>query len=172
MADKYNLSDAQLQNALTRYAHGITTSEIIDGIIENDGLEDTTIVREGIRLQLRAVNPSDAKFAATKYGVMYELARQAAVDVFRAKSFTIFNEVFSAFDGTLSDLNDIEISLKTMLDSASDFDITSNSEYLNTVKTLAILPKLRIDGINAIANLVEQLSKLTPEVPSPSASDD
>lgn len=170
--DKFQLSDDVLHDALVKYAHGQTTSQIVYAIIESEGLEDTSEVREGLRLRLRSVNPTDDKFASTKYSVLYELARASAVDVFREKSFKIFNQVFSALDGTLADLDDIEISLKNMLDTASDFDITSNSEYLNTVKTLAILPKLRIDGINAVANLVEQLSKLTPSLPSPTESDD
>ena len=166
MADKFELSESNLQAALVEYAHGKTTSQIIDFIITREGLQDTLTVREGLRLQLRSVNPSDAKFASTKYAIAYELARQSAVDVFRQKSFSIFSEMLSAHDSMLQDLDSVEISLKSMLGNASDFDVTSNSEYLNTVKTLTVLQKLRIEGINAVSNLVEQLSKLTPEVPS------
>ena len=166
MSDKVTLSDAQLNNALLAYAHGKTSEQVIDGLLDAfPDLDGTPATRAMFREQLRCVNPNDKRFSATKYGQAYEMARQAAVDALRSESRLVFRSVVNSLTSNIEDLDVIGMTLQSMLDTASDKDITSNTEFLNTVRTFASLQKVKIEAVNAMSNLIEQLSQL-PAFPS------
>ena len=157
--DKYKLSADQLNSALIQYANGKTTSQIIDEIIKKESLEDTKPIRLNLQIQLRSVNPSDKRFATLKYGVLYDLAREAALDVFKERAFESCSSVFFSTSDTLKDLDQIKSMLRDIINEATDIDIKSNAELLNTVKILISIPQIEGDVLNARDNLLNQLSK-------------
>ena len=168
MVDSVELTNAQLITAVTAYAAGKTSGQIIDDLIAEFALEDTPENRENLRNQLRSANPNDKRFALTKYGSHYELAREAMLDVLREKARDIFDVALGSISAGLEDIPNIEASLHSIIDNASDNDVTSNTEYLNTIRTLMSCQKVKIEGINAIANLIDTMKKAVPIPASPS----
>lgn len=157
---KVKLTDDQLKKVLTDYIAGKNTSQIVDDLFLEMSLDDTAANRQMVREQLRSANPHDTRFAWTKYGAMYELVRQSVVEAFRHQTREAVRSVLGTLVDGMEDIDLIGENLINILENASDRDITSNSEYLNTVRTFASLQKLRIEGVNAIANLADQLCKL------------
>ena len=165
---KIVLSRVQLDTALSAYAAGQSTARIVDNFLGELGLEDTPENRALLRDQLRCVNPNDKRFAASKYGIQYDLAREAMLDVFREKARDYLENVFDVLVGGADDLSALKVSLQSVLDNASDFDVTSNTEYLNTAKTLLSLEKVEQDRANSVMHLLEILMKSVPALPSQS----
>ena len=158
---KITLSDEQIDNALVCYARGKTSSQVIEVMIfEYEELEDSPETRAMLRDQLRSVNPNDKRFSRSKYGVRFDMVSLVVVEELRQQSREAMQGVISSIGGGMEELDDITESMLGMLNNASDFDITSNTEYLNTVRTLASLQKIRIDGVNAVSHLVDQLCRL------------
>ena len=157
--EKFKLSDDQLQASLIEYAAGKTTSQIIDAIISKESLENTEHVRRNLQIQLRSVNPNDKKFATVKYGMLYELAREAALDIFREQAFKACSDVFASMSETLNDLHEIKHRLRELINNAAMIDINSNREFLETVKIYSSIPRVEADVLNARANLLKELSK-------------
>ena len=155
-----NLTDDQLKAVLMGYAQGKTTTQIVDDLIFEFGLEDSSENRTNLREQMRTVNPNDKRFAKSKYGALYEIVRVSVVEELRKQSRDGIAGVIASIHKGFENLDEISLSLTQMLNNASDFDITSNSEFLNTVRTLTGLQKVRIEGVNALSGLVEQLVKL------------
>ena len=168
MSENLELTNPQLISVVTAYASGKTSGQIIDDLIDEFGIEDTPDSRETLRNQLRSANPNDARFSTTKFGVQFETAREAALEVLRERSRDYFDGVMSSLTESLETIEVIETSLNNLLDTASDNAITSNTEYLNTIKVLAGLQKVKVEGINAFATLVDAL---TQAIPVPSHSD-
>ena len=161
MSEKVTLSEAQIDMALVAYSRGKTSAHVLDELLfEFADLDDTPENRAMLRDQLRAVNPNDKRFSQSKYGLRFDSVYSVVIEELRLQSRTAMQDVISAINSGMSELDDIGEVLSSMLDNASDSDITSNTEFLNTVRTYASLQKIRIEGVNAIANLVDQLCKL------------
>ena len=159
---KVDLTDDQLKSALTLYAHGKTSNEVIDELLfDYPDLEDSPENRAMLREQLRSVNPNDKRFAKSKYGEFYSLVSTAAVETLRQESKTAMQEVVNSIIKGIEEFDTIGASLLTVIENASDFDVTSNSEYLNTIRAFATLQKTKIEGVNAMSSLVEQLIRLS-----------
>ena len=169
---KVNLTDSQLTHALTSYAQGKTSTQVLDDLFfDFPDLEDSKENRAMLRDQLRSVNPHDKRFSRAKYGHLYDMVYTGVVEELRKSSRDAMHGAISSINEGMSELDVIGTSLQSMLGNASDFDITSNTEYLNTVRTLASLQKVRVEGVSALSSLVEQLVKLATAV-SPSSDDE
>ena len=161
-SDKVVLTEDQLKTALVSFAHGKSTSQVIDDLLfDYEDLEDTPDNREMLRSQLRSVNPSDNKFAKSKYGELYVMVSSAAIETLKQESKEAMRGVVNSIIGSIEEFDTIGEGLIKMLENASDNHITSNTEYLNTIRTFASLQKTKIDGVNAVSNLVEQLVRLS-----------
>lgn len=165
------LSNTHMLIAVAGYAHGKTTSQIIDEMLEELALESTPENREKIRFQLRSANPTDKQFSTTKYGVIYELARESAIDAFREKAREFADRMLSSYTESFESISDIELQLNDLLEKASDASITSNTEFLNTVRTLMALQKVKIETVNAFTELIDKVTQSIP-VSSASTQDD
>lgn len=166
MDKTHKLTHDELQSSLIHYANGKTTTQIINMFIETHKLENTDSVRASLRLQLRSVNPKHKQFATLKYGMLYDLAREAAMDVFKEKAYEACSNVFSSTSETLNDLQEIKRKLRDIIKKAKDIDIEidSNSKYLNSIKVLASIPQIEADVLNARANLINQLNKFIDKI--------
>lgn len=158
---KVNLTDNQIEFALTLYAQGKTSAQVIDALLlEFENLEDSPENRSMLREQLRSVNPNDKRFSHSKYGLRFDMVHLAVVEELKQQSHNAMREVIFSLGRGTDKLDDLGESLSSILNNASDFDITSNTEYLNTVRTLVSLQKVKIEGVNALSNLVDNLCKL------------
>ena len=161
------LTDDELTVALNGYASGKTTTQIIDLMLKaHPDWQDNYENRQAIRSALRPVNPSDSRFAMNKYGETYALAREAVLDVFRDEAREAFGTVAKSLTSNLEEYDILGETLLGMIDHASSKEINSNTEFLNTVRAFCILQKVKIEGVNAIAELVSQVAKLSA-LPSP-----
>ena len=158
---KVNLTDNQIEFALTLYAQGKTSAQVIDELLfDFPDLDDTPENRSMLREQLRSVNPNDKRFSHSKYGMRFDMVHLAVVEELKQQSHNAMREVVASLGRGTEKLDDLASVLSSILDNASDNDITSNTEYLNTVRTLVSLQKVKIEGVNALSTLVEQLCKL------------
>ena len=162
MSDKIELSNAHMVEAVQSYAAGKTTTDIINDLLDEFELEDTPENRSNLQNLLRPANPNDKRFSASKYGVQYDLARDAMVEILREKWRGYIEMIFNSLVAGADEFADIRTSLNSMLDNASDFDITSNTEYLNTVRALTSLQKAETERANAATNLLDVLVNSNP----------
>ena len=154
------LNETHLEDALYAFARGKNTTQVVDGLIASNGWDDTKSVRAKVRELLRPVNPVDTRFSKTKYGQLYESARQAVLDVLREESRVAFRSAIESLSGDLQQFDEIGATLLSLMDNVSDADVTSNSEFVNTVRAYTGLQKAKVDGVLAISTLVEMLARL------------
>ena len=158
---KVNLTDKQIEHALTLYAHGKTSTQVIDDLLlEFEDLEDSPENRAMLREQLRSVNPSDKRFSQSKYGLRFDMVHSVIVEELRRTSSQAMRDVVNSIARSIGNLDDMEESLQSILDNASDFDVTSNTEYINTMRAKTALNKTKVEAANAVTGLVESLCKL------------
>lgn len=156
------LTDNQLKSALTAFAHGRTSTEVIDDLLyEFEDLEDTPETRAMLRDQLRSVNPNDKRFAKSKYGDLYVVISSAAMETLKAESKKTMQKVVNSLFKSVDELDVIGESLISMLENASDHSVTSNSEYLNTIRTFTQVQKAKTDSMNSMTAMTEQLIRLS-----------
>ena len=158
--DRLVLSDNQLTDCLRQYAMGQTTTFIVNSLLETEKLADTSENREMLRDQLRQVNPSSPRFSIHKYGEMYQLIREEVRIALQEETRGVVRDAVQSITSSLSDLGDIESLLQNLLNDSVDHDITSNTEFLNTVRTLASLQKVKIEGVKAVTEMLTTLMKL------------
>ena len=155
------LTDSELEDALHLFAQGKNTSQVIDAFLDKyPDWDSSPAFRSQLREQLRPVNPVDSRFSQTKYGGLYASAREAVLDVLREEARGVFRSVINSLTGDLDEVDVISARLSSMLDNTSDADITSNSEFVNTVKAFTSLQKVKVDGAMAISAMVDSLSRL------------
>lgn len=155
------LTDSELEDALYLFAQGKNTSQVIDAFLDKNPDWDTSpAFRSQLREQLRPVNPADSRFSKTKYGELYASARQAVLDVLREEARGVFRSVINSLTDNLDEVDVISARLLRLLDNTSEADITSNSEFVNTVKAFTSLQKVKVDGAMAVSAMVDSLARL------------
>jgi len=147
--------------ALADFAQGKTATQVMDGLYENHpDWDDSQETRQSVRQVLRSVNPSDARFATTKYGRAYDLARQAAVDVLQEEVRDAFKAVAASVSADLREFEVLGETVLGLLDNAVEASVTSNSEFISTLRAYTGLQKVKIEGAMALADLASRLSEL------------
>ena len=82
------------------------------------------------------------------------------LDVLREEARGVFRSVINSLTDNLDEVDVISARLLRLLDNTSEADITSNSEFVNTVKAFTSLQKVKVDGAMAVSAMVDSLARL------------
>lgn len=146
------LTDKTKMECVSLFARGYRRPVIGDLLLETPPKELLPVIdtvpaetlRQDILSQLRSCDPTDTKFATTKYEDYYIDQRRAFQLALHAKAHQIVEQQITALDTIRKDSRTLMDQLRTMLYNASEITITGNAEFTKTASTLLAAQKVFI----------------------------
>lgn len=157
------LSDEEANEVVQRYACGTDTKQIVNFLLESKKLENTTENRETIRYQLRSVNPRDRRFAKSKYGHLYELAREEYISVYRQKIRDTLKATLKKTTERFERLNLLDDKVLTTLENHETLEISTTADFLQVLREYTRLQKTQSEILKNIADISQQIEASIPK---------
>ena len=159
------LTEDELIDACTAYAYGKSTAQILDAVIESRGLEkNDRDTREAIRQQLRSADPRSSRFARSKYGLTYDLAREAARDEITARVKPVIQYAFDRTIERLESLNTLDEKVASLLENADNLSVNATSEFIQLLREFSRIQTTRLESINALVELADRLTEKSADL--------
>ena len=132
-------------------------------------------LRKSLLGQLRSCNPTDTKFASTKYLDIYNAAHAAFLNALTAKSHQIVTQQVTHLENFINDASALMETTKGLLSDASEITITGNPEFTKTASlflaTQKAMAAAATDQLNLLLKstefdrLKDRTSRDAPELP-------
>ena len=158
------LSDEEAIEVLQRYACGSETKRIVNFLLESKKLDNTTENREAIRQHLRSLNPSSKRFSRGKYSLIYDLAREEYIAIYKQKIRDTLKATLKKTTERFERLNQLDDKLLTTLENCDGLDISTTAEYLQVLREYTRLQKTQSDILKNIADISEQIDASIPDI--------
>ncbi len=159
------LTEDELIDACTAYATGKSTTQIIDAVIESRGLEkNDRDTREAIRQQLRSADPRSSRFAKSKYGLTYQLAREAARDEINARVKPVIQYAFDRTIERLESLNTLDEKVANLLENTDNLSVNGTGEFIQLLREFSRIQTTRLESINALVELADRLTEKSADI--------
>ena len=158
------LSNEEAIEVLQRYACGTETKQIVNFLLELKKLGNTTENREAIRHQLRALNPNDRRFARSRYGLLYELAREEYISVYRKKIRDTLKTALKKTTERFERLNLLDDKLLTTLENHVTLEISTTADFLQVLREYTRLQETQSETLKNIADISQQIDTSIPDI--------
>ncbi len=158
------LSQEEAIEVLQRYACGTETKQIVNFLLELKKLDNTTENREAIRHQLRSLNPNDRRFARSRYGLLYELAREEYISVYRKKIRDTLKTALKKTTERFERLNLLDDKLLTTLENHETLEISTTADFLQVLREYTRLQETQSETLKNIADISQQIDTSIPDI--------
>ncbi|MDE0635316.1 MAG: hypothetical protein OXI43_05605 [Candidatus Poribacteria bacterium] len=158
------LSDEEVIGVLQRYACGTETKQIVNFLLESKKLDNTKENREAIRQHLRSLNPSSKRFSKSRYGLIYDLAREEYIAVYRQKIRDTLKTTLKKTTERFERLNLLDDKLLTTLENCETLEISTTADFLQVLRECIRLQNTQSDILKNIADISQQIEVSIPDI--------
>ena len=158
------LLDEEAIEVLQRYASGTETKRIVNFLLESKKLDNTTENREAICQHLRSLNPISKRFSRSKYGLIYDLAREEYIAIYKQKIRDTLKATLKKTTERFERLNHLDDKVLTTLENCETLEISTTADFLQVLREYTRLQKTQSEILKNIADISQQIEASIPDI--------